>query len=112
MAFWYEFKLFIEHALSVRPDALHLLVGTILYLALALFLDRSLDSKKALGITLLCLLANEASDLSLEVWPSPGEQWGEAAKDVIITMVLPVAIFWSERWVAGRRPDTASQAVD
>jgi hypothetical protein len=42
---------------------------------------------------LLGLIAfNEAVDLWIERWPDPGMQYGETAKDVFLTMVLPTVL--------------------
>ena len=32
---------------------------------------------------------NEANDFRVEIWPDPGMQFGEAAKDVVLTMFIP-----------------------
>ena len=45
-------------------------------------------------------LANEANDLRVEQWPQPGMQYGEGAKDIILTMALPLLLFL----VARKRP--------
>ena len=51
-----------------------------------------------LGLELL----NEANDLWVERWPDAGQQYGEAMKDILLTMLLPTVLFV----VARLRPDT------
>lgn len=43
-------------------------------------------------LTLAVALWNEASDLLIETWPDPAMQYGEAAKDMLVTMSLPLAM--------------------
>ena len=50
---------------------------------------------------LAAILWNEAVDLWVERWPDPGMQYGEGAKDVLLTMALPTILIWAARW----RPD-------
>ena len=41
---WHQGKLFIEHSVSFSHDALHMLVGVLLWLAIALLLRRPITS--------------------------------------------------------------------
>jgi hypothetical protein len=45
-------------------------------------------------------LVNEANDFRVEIWPDPGMQFGEAVKDIVLTMFIPTLIFL----VARRHP--------
>ena len=49
-------------------------------------------------IVLLFAILNEASDFRAEIWPQLGMQAGEAAKDLILTMVVPLLIFLVARY--------------
>jgi hypothetical protein len=40
-------------------------------------------------------------DLWLEQWPDPGQQYGEGAKDLLLTMAVPTIIMLAAR----SRPD-------
>jgi hypothetical protein len=46
---------------------------------------------------LLLILINEAGDLWIEQWPSPAMQYGESAKDIILTMVPPTLMLLTAR---------------
>lgn len=95
---WYQVKLFLQHASGFSMDALHVIIGVLLQLIIAL----TFRSSVARPLPLLCVLAleliNEANDFRVEIWPQPGMQWGESAKDVILTMLVPTTIFLVARY--------------
>ena len=97
MRSWYEAKMFIEHASVVSSDALHLLVGTLVWLLIALVLRKPI-TRWLPWLMLLGLIAfNEAVDLWIERWPDLAMQYGETAKDVFLTMVLPTVLVFAAR---------------
>ena len=102
---WYHFKLFVEHSSGVSMDALHILVGFLLYLAAARLMRRSLRSPLPWLALLILELANEAYDFHIEIWPDFASQLGEGAKDLLLTMALPSLIFIVARcrpaWLTG-----------
>lgn len=94
---WYEAKLFVEQATTLSMDALHVFAGMFLFFGLALLLRRPVsDPRPWLGV-LLATLLNEIADLWVDLWPSPGLQFGEAVKDVAVTMLLPTVILLTAR---------------
>lgn len=95
---WYQFKSFLEHASGVSMDALHTLVGFVIFLLAALLLRRSIASPLPWLAVLLLEVGNEAYDLFVERWPDIGSQAGEAAKDIILTMALPTLVMLIARW--------------
>jgi hypothetical protein len=97
MASWHETKMFIEHASVVTSDALHLLVGTLTWIAVALVLRRSLSASIPWLILLTLTLFNEIVDLWVERWPDMAMQLGESAKDVLLTMTLPTVLMLAVR---------------
>ena len=98
---WYESKLFLEQALAVSHDSLHVLTGVMIQLAVALAFRRTLASWLPWTAVLGFALVNEAVDLWVERWPNPGMQFGEGAKDIVLTILLPTLLL-----VAARvRPD-------
>ena len=94
---WYEAKLFAEHASGVSLDAMHLLAGPVVQLGTALLLRSSIARPLPLLAVLGFELANEAYDFTVELWPSLGSQLGEGAKDIALTMLLPLLLFWAAR---------------
>ena len=98
---WYQAKLFFEHSLSISHDSLHFIVGVLLWLALGLLLRRPLTSWRPWLWLLAAILWNEAVDLWVERWPDLGQQYGEGAKDLLLTMLLPTILTWALR----SRPD-------
>jgi hypothetical protein len=98
---WYQVKLFVEHALGISMDALHVIVGFILFLAAARLTRRPVGSFHPWFALLLIELANEAYDLHVELWPNLSSQLGEGAKDILLTMALPTLVLI----IARARPD-------
>ena len=73
-------------------DSLHVVVGLLLQLTVAGVFRSTLKSWRPWLAVLALELANEANDLLVERWPDPGRQWGEGAKDVLLTMLLPTVL--------------------
>jgi hypothetical protein len=105
MTSWHQGKLFIEHSLTINHDSLHMLVGVLLWLAFGLLLRRPLTSWRPWLWLFAIILWNETVDLWIEQWPDPGQQYGEGAKDLLLTMVVPTILLFAARW----RPDLFSQ---
>lgn len=95
---WYQAKMFIEHASGISMDALHILVGFAIFIIAAQALKRSVASSLPWLATLLLEIGNEAYDFHVELWPNPGSQLGEGAKDVMLTMALPTLLLMLARW--------------
>jgi hypothetical protein len=89
---WYQVKLFIEHASGISMDALHILVGFVLFLLAALLLRTGVASLRPWLALLVLELLNEGYDLRVEIWPNLGSQLGEGAKDILLTMALPTLL--------------------
>src|SRR6185503_14886289 len=92
MMSWYEAKMFIEHAVVFSSDALHVIVGVVVWLVLALVLRKPASHWWPWLGLLALVLFNETVDLWVEQWPDPGMQYGESAKDVLLTMALPTLL--------------------
>jgi hypothetical protein len=97
MVSWHDIKMFIEHASLVTSDALHVLVGVLTWIAVALVLRRSLAASAPWLILLALTLFNECVDLWVERWPNMAMQLGESAKDVLLTMTLPTILLIAVR---------------
>ncbi len=101
MVSWHQGKLFIEHAVRIDHDALHVVVGVLLWLVLALILRRPITSWRPWLWVFAFILWNETVDLWIEQWPQPAMQYGEGVRDVVLTMFLPLVLMFAAR----RRPD-------
>lgn len=97
MTAWHQGKLFVEHAISIDHDALHVIVGVMLWIVLGLALRRSLSCVRPLLWLFVLILWNEAVDLWTEQWPDPGQQYGEGAKDLLLTMLVPTMLLLAIR---------------
>lgn len=98
---WHDSKLFLERLTSVSHDALHVITGTCLWLLLALILRRPVTSWLPLLGLLVTVLFNELVDVWVEIWPEPSMQAGEAAKDVVTTIALPLLLLLAFRAAPG-----------
>lgn len=94
---WYEAKQFVERATDLSMDALHLAAGVFLLLGFSILMRRSVTDLRPWLAVLLVTLINEAADLWVDRWPSPAAQFGEAFKDIVVTMVLPTTILLTAR---------------
>ena len=101
MSSWHEGKLFIEHAVAITHDTLHVMVGVLLWLLLGVAMRRPLSSWYPWLWLLAFILWNETVDLWVEQWPDPGQQYGEGAKDVLLTMILPTVLMFAVRFRPG-----------
>jgi hypothetical protein len=90
---WYQVKLFAQHASGMSMDALHVIAGAMLLFAVAWLLRTTVARPLPLLVVLIVAIANEASDFLAELWPQLGMQAGEGAKDVVLTMSMPLLIF-------------------
>jgi hypothetical protein len=92
MESWHQGKLFIEHSVRIEHGTIHVILGVIVWLVIALLSRRAVSSWLPwLGLFIL-ILWNESVDLWVERWPEPGMQLGEGAKDIILTMFVPTVI--------------------
>ena len=113
---WYQVKLFIEHASGMSMDALHVVVGFILFLLAARLLKTGIASPLPWLALLVLELFNEGYDLRVELWPNLGTQLGEGAKDILLTMALPTLLLVTARflpqWLTGQSSGSKFPAGD
>jgi hypothetical protein len=95
---WYQLKLFLEHSSGVTMDSIHVIVGVVIQLIVARLSGRTVANWLPWLCVLVLELLNEASDLWIEQWPQPGMQYGESAKDLLITMFLPTLLLLTARY--------------
>ena len=95
---WYQVKLFAQHASGFSMDALHVIIGVVLLLVIAFVFRSSVARPLPLLAVLALEILNEMSDFRVERWPNPGMQFGESAKDIALTMILPTLIFLVARY--------------
>lgn len=99
MPAWAETKRFMERSTSFSPDALHVIAGVVILLAAGLLMKRPLSSWWPWLFLLAIATLNEAVDLWSDQWPHPGMQYGESAKDLLLTMVVPTLLLLSTRYL-------------
>jgi len=101
MSSWHQGKVFIEHTLRIEHGTLHVMVGMLLWLVFALLVRRPITSWVPWLMVFAVILWNEIVDLWIEIWPTPGRQYGEGAKDLLLTMFVPTILMLAARL----RPD-------
>ena len=101
MTSWHQGKLFIEHTVAIDHDALHVIVGVLLWLFMGAVIRRPLSSTRPWLWALAVIAWNETVDLWIEQWPDPGMQYGEGAKDLLLTMLLPTVLMVAVRFAPG-----------
>jgi hypothetical protein len=91
---WYQVKESVEAFTGLDMDALHVHVGVLAQIAVALALRRSLASPWPWLIVLAAAIANEYYDLAYETWPDPERerQLMEGVRDIWNTMLLPTVL--------------------
>lgn len=94
---WHEAKLFLEHSVTFSPDALHVIASVVVLLLVGLLLRKPVTSWWPWIVVLVSTLINEFVDLWVEEWPDPGMQYGEGAKDLLLTMFLPTLLLVTSR---------------
>lgn len=101
---FYDTKLFVERSVFFSSDSLHVLTGVIIQLAAGMLLRRSVSSCVPWFVVLTLACLNELIDLVFDHWPTRPIQYGESAKDLILTMILPTVLLFAAR----RAPDLFS----
>lgn len=95
---WFEAKMFLEHSVSVSPDALHVIAGAIIFLVCARLFRCSISSWRVWA-ALFCLnFFNEFVDLWAERWPDPARQYGQGMKDLLLTLTVPTILVLVARY--------------
>jgi hypothetical protein len=107
MSSWHQGKLFVEHSTTISHDTLHVLAGVALLLVLAFVLRRPITSWRPWLWLFALALWNETVDLWVERWPDPGMQYGEGAKDLMLTMLVPTLLMTAARF----RPDLFRSSI-
>ena len=65
--YWYQFKLLVEHSTGVGMDALHILLGVLIQLLVAVVLKSSVARWRPLLAVLALVLVNEVNDFLVDV---------------------------------------------
>jgi hypothetical protein len=97
MRAWYRAKMFVEHAIFFSSDALHILIGLVAWIGIAWLWRRPLSDWRPWLAVLALLVVNECVDLWVERWPDLAMQYGESAKDLLLTMILPTLVMFLVR---------------
>jgi hypothetical protein len=100
---WHQVKAWLEHAVGLNMDALHVYVGLAILLLTALVLRRPLKSPIPWLVLLALELANEYYDWTYEIWPGPDRaiQAAEGVRDIWNTMAVPTLLLVASRWFPG-----------
>jgi cell shape-determining protein MreD len=91
---WYQVKESIELFTGLDMDALHVHVGILAQIGVALLMRRTLGSPWPWLVVLAAAIGNEYYDLAYETWPEPERerQFMESVRDVWNTMLMPTLL--------------------
>lgn len=95
---WQQWKRFVEHSVAFSSDSLHVIVGVLLLLGVALALRKPISSWRPWLVLLVLIGVNEFVDLSLGRWPQLELRYAESVKDLLLTMFLPTLLLLAARW--------------
>ena len=98
---WHNAKVFLEYALAISNDALHVVIGLGAWLTLAMVTRRPISSAVPLFLLLAGALLNEAGDVWSDPWVERARQYGEGAKDVLLSILGPVVLMLTHRYCPG-----------
>lgn len=107
MSDWHQGKLLVEHAVAISHDTLHVFVGVIIWLLIAMVMRRPITSWYPWLWLFAIICWNETVDLWNEQWPDPGQQYGEGLKDIVLTIFVPTLLMAAARV----RPDLFRQGI-
>ena len=93
---WYQVKQSVVLFTGLDMDALHVHVGILAQVGVALLMRRSLASLWPWLVLLAAALANEYYDLTYEIWPADARerQYMESVRDVWNTMLMPTLLLF------------------
>ena len=94
---WHDMKVLIEHATRIEHGTLHVIIGIFVWLLVAALSRRSICSWIPWAALLALILWNEAVDLIVERVPDRAMQYGEGARDLILTMLVPTVLMFAAR---------------
>ena len=91
---WFQVKQSLVLFTGLDMDALHVHVGILAQVGIALMMRRSLASPWPWLIVLAAALTNEYYDLTYEIWPPDDRerQYLESVRDVWNTMLMPTLL--------------------
>ena len=97
---WYQVKQQLVLFTGLHMDALHVHIGILAQMLVALVLRRSIASPWPWLILLMAAAANEWFDLTYEIWPPHHRalQFQSSIHDVWNTMLIPTLLLVLSRW--------------
>jgi hypothetical protein len=98
---WHEIKQWLSGTSGLDMDSLHVHIGVLAQVAVAVVLRRRLSSVWPWLAVAAAVLANEVYDFQYEEWPTRRDQLLESVKDGWNTMLLPTVILLLARFAPG-----------
>ena len=96
---WTDLKEFVEFATGFSRDSLHVILGVCLQFCLAAAFSMPVSRRLPWCIVLAFATANEVVDVVGDYWDLPARQFGESAKDIMLTMFVPTLILLAARYM-------------
>lgn len=92
-------KEFVEFATGFSRDSLHVILGVCLQFSLSAVLRVPVSRWLPWCFVLLFATANELNDLVVDYWKLPARQFGESAKDIMLTMFVPTLVLLAAKYM-------------
>jgi hypothetical protein len=96
---WVHLKEFVEFSTGFSRDSLHVILGVCFQFSLAAAFKIPVSRWLPWYVVLAFAAANELNDLVTEYWNLPARQFGEAAKDIVLTMFIPTLILLAAKYM-------------
>ena len=96
---WSHFKEFAEFATGFSPDSLHVILGVCFQFSLAAVFKIPLSRWLPWSLVLALATANELNDIVFDYWNLPARQFGESAKDILLTMFVPTLVLMATKYM-------------
>lgn len=85
-------KALFEHSFDISHDALHVIAGVVVQIAVAWAFRSTIASWRPWLAVLSLEIVNELNDFRVEIWPNFAMQLGESVKDLVLTLLLPTLL--------------------
>lgn len=109
---WLHLKEFVEFATGFSRDSLHVLVGVCLHFSLAAVFKIPVSRWLPWCLVLAFATANEVMDVVFEYWNLPARQFGESAKDIMLTMFVPTLILLAAKYMPWLFQQSAGEVTE
>jgi hypothetical protein len=96
-----DWRTFFEYSVRFSQEAIHVVAAVVILFVAAAALRKPVSSLWPWMVLLLLASLNALGGLGMGQGPQPGVDYGEAARDLLLTMAVPTFLMLSVRWAPG-----------